>query len=139
MNIITETFEVETKPDLDIVDITHIVSEKIKKSGIKNGIVTVFVSGSTASISTMEFEQNLIKDVGKALERIAPSNTEYEHHKTWGDRNGKSHVRATVMGPGLSVPFNNQQLLLGTWQQLVLLDFDIPARRRKIVVQIMGE
>jgi len=127
------------KEDLYIKNITDDVSKAIKESKIKEGIVNIFVSGSTASVSTMEFEPNLVKDIEKAMERIAPSDIEYEHHKTWGDENGKSHVRATIVGPSLTVPFKDGKLLLGTWQQIVLLDFDVPKRERKVVVQIIGE
>ncbi len=136
-----ETYKetIKTKEETDIVDITQLVSEKIEKSKMENGIVTIFVPGSTASISTIEYEPNLIKDVKNALERIAPSDIEYEHHKTWGDKNGKSHVRATLMGPSLTVPFKDKKLLLGTWQQIVLLDFDVPARQREIIIQLIGE
>lgn len=136
-----ETYKetIKTKEETDIVDITQLVSEKIEKSKMENGIVTIFVPGSTASISTIEYEPNLIKDVKNALERIAPSDIEYEHHKTWGDKNGKSHVRATLMGPSLTVPFKDKKLLLGTWQQIVLLDFDVPARQREIIIQLLGE
>lgn len=135
----TKTISVDTKADTDLIDITGLVLEAIEKSKISSGIVTIFVAGSTASISTIEYEPNLIKDVKQAIERIAPSDIEYEHHKTWGDDNGKSHVRATLMGPELTVPFKNKKLLLGTWQSLVLLDFDTRPRKREIVLQIMGE
>jgi secondary thiamine-phosphate synthase enzyme len=134
-----ELFFDKPKEDLYITNITDDVSKAIKESKIKEGIVNIFVSGSTASISTMEFEPNLVKDIEKAMERIAPSDIEYEHHKTWGDENGKSHVRATIVGPSLTVPFKDGKLLLGTWQQIVLLDFDVPKRERKVVVQIIGE
>jgi len=136
-----ETYKetIKTKEETDIVDITQLVSEKIEKSKMENGIVTIFVPGSTASVSTIEYEPNLIKDVKNALERIAPSDIEYEHHKTWGDKNGKSHVRATLMGPSLTVPFKDKKLLLGTWQQIVLLDFDVPARQREIIIQLIGK
>jgi secondary thiamine-phosphate synthase enzyme len=139
MPVETHKIIVNTKEEMDIVNITNLVSEKIEKSKMKNGIVTIFVPGSTASISTIEYEPNLVKDVKNALERIAPSNISYEHHKTWGDRNGKSHVRATLMGPSLTVPFKDKKLLLGTWQQIALLDFDVPARQREIIIQLIGE
>jgi secondary thiamine-phosphate synthase enzyme len=134
-----ELFFDKPKEDLYIKNITDDVSKAIKESKIKEGIVNIFVSGSTASVSTMEFEPNLVKDIEKAMERIAPSDIEYEHHKTWGDENGKSHVRATIVGPSLTVPFKDGKLLLGTWQQIVLLDFDVPKRKRKVIVQIIGE
>ena len=139
MAVETLTLEVSSKPGTDLIDITNEVASLIWKSGVKEGIVTVFVPGSTGSVSAIEFEPNLIKDFKKAMERIAPSDIEYEHHKTWGDFNGKSHVRATIMGPSLTVPFKNKKLLLGTWQQIVFIDFDVPARRRELVVQVVGE
>ena len=137
--ILTERITVRTKQDLDIVDITDRVAEIIRKSPLKSGFANIFVPGSTASISTIEFEPNLVKDVKTAMERVAPSDIPYEHHKTWGDDNGKSHVRATLMGPGTAIPFQNKKLLLGTWQQIVLLDFDTPAREREIIIQLVGE
>ncbi len=139
MAVKTFRISVSSKPDMDIIDITGDVSALVEKSGIDEGIVTVFVPGSTGSVSTMEFEPNLAKDIKKAMERIAPSDIEYEHHKTWGDRNGKSHVRSTLMGPSLTVPFKDKKLLLGTWQQIVFIDFDVPARKRELVVQVAGE
>ena len=123
----------------DIVDITIKVAEIISKSKIKSGIACVFVVGSTASISTLEYEPNLIKDIKRALEKLAPENANYEHHETWGDDNGSAHVRACLMKPSIAVPFENKRLLLGTWQQIALLDFDTRPREREIVVQVVGE
>ena len=137
--ILTERISVKTGRDLDIVDITDRVAEIVRKSKMKDGFVNIFVPGSTASVSTIEFEPNLVKDLKAAMERIAPSDIPYEHHRTWGDDNGKSHIRATLMGPGTAVPFQNKKLLLGTWQQIVLLDFDTPAREREIIIQLVGE
>ena len=139
MAVITKALTVKTKPDLDIVDITGQVQKAVQESKVKNGIVTAFVPGSTASISTMEFEPNLVKDVKETLEKLVPKNKEYHHHETWGDDNGHAHVRATMFGPSANIPFKNGKLLLGTWQQLVLLDFDVPAREREIILQIIGE
>ena len=135
----TARFAVSTKGNTDIIDITGEVAKAIAKSKIKSGIACVFVSGSTASISTLEFEPNLIKDVKRALEKLVPEGAEYEHHKTWHDDNGSAHVRACLMKPGLTIPFENKKLLLGTWQQIVLLDFDTRPREREIVVQVVGE
>lgn len=135
----TKTLVLETKAGMDVVDITSKVSEILAKSKIDSGIACIFVPGSTASISTLEYEQNLVKDIKRALEKIAPEKGEYEHHKTWGDDNGFSHVRACLLKPGLSVPFENKKLILGTWQQLALLDFDTRDRERKIIVQVIGE
>ena len=139
MPVITKTISVETKKDTDLIDITNQVSAVLKSSGLAQGIATVFVPGATGSVSTIEYEPGLLKDIPEALERIAPSGINYEHHKTWGDDNGKSHVRATFLGPGIVVPFINSQLILGTWQQIVFMDFDTKARKRKLIVQVMGE
>jgi secondary thiamine-phosphate synthase enzyme len=135
----THKIRVSSQGRTDIIDITGKVAEIIHKSKIKSGIASVFVSGSTASISTLEFEPNLIKDIKRALEKIAPEREKYEHHETWGDDNGSAHVRACLMKPGITVPFENKKLLLGTWQQIALLDFDTKPREREIVVQIIGE
>ena len=134
MPVETKSLVVKSKPDLDIINITEQVSEIVKKSNIKEGIVTLFVKGSTASVSTIEFEPNLVRDMKEAMERLVPSDIRYHHHD-----NGKSHVRATLMGPGISVPFKDKKLLLGQWQQVVLMDFDVPARDREIILQIIGD
>lgn len=139
MTVETRTIKISSKAEIDIINITDQVSKEIGDSNIKNGMVNVFVSGSTASISTIEFEPNLVKDFKDAMERLVPSDIKYKHTETWGDDNGKSHVRATMMQPGLTVPFKDKKLLLGQWQQLALIDYDVPARTRKVVLQIMGE
>ena len=131
-------FTVQTGKDISIVDITEEVRSAVESSGIESGVAVVFVSGSTASISTMEFEPGLLRDIPRVLERIAPLNADWEHHKTWHDENGASHILSNLVGPSLSVPFENKKLLLGTWQQVVLMDFDRPARSREVVVQIVG-
>ncbi|MBI4173260.1 MAG: YjbQ family protein [Candidatus Aenigmarchaeota archaeon] len=139
MAVATHRLTISAGEDLDIVDITVAVQQAVAKGSIKDGTVTIFAVGSTASVSTMEFEPGLVKDLAAAMERIAPSDDDYAHHQTWNDGNGKSHVRATVLGPSLTVPFQDRKLLLGTWQNIVLLDFDVPARRREVVLQVLGE
>ncbi|MFH0860895.1 MAG: secondary thiamine-phosphate synthase enzyme YjbQ [Candidatus Altiarchaeota archaeon] len=139
MKVVTRQIQLNTKPDLDIIDITCHVSDAVKGSKLRSGTVTIFVPGSTGSVSTMEYEPGLLKDIPRALEQFAPSGIDYAHHRTWGDDNGKSHVRATIMGPSLTVPFVDGKLTLGTWQQIVFLDFDTPSRSRNLIVQIMGE
>jgi secondary thiamine-phosphate synthase enzyme len=139
MPVETHSIEISTKEDLQVVDITGMVEEKLRKSDMNSGIANIFVPGSTGSISTIEYEPNLLKDFSDAMERLAPSDIDYEHHRTWGDRNGKSHIRATVMGPGLTLPFKDKKLLLGQWQQLVYIDFDVPSRKRKILITIIGD
>jgi secondary thiamine-phosphate synthase enzyme len=139
MAVFTRRITVKSGPDMDMIDITGEVEKAVKESGLKDGIVAVFVPGSTASVTTTEFEPNLNRDLKKAVERLVPSEIEYEHAKTWGDDNGKSHVRASLFGPGLSVPFSGGKPVLGSWQQVVILDFDVPARSREVVLQVVGE
>ncbi len=139
MAVETRTFTVKSKPDMDIIDVTSRVQEAVAKSSIKSGIVTVFVPGSTASVTTTEYEPNLNKDLMDAVERLVPSDIYYKHKETWNDDNGKSHVRASLFKPGLTVPFSEKKLLLGTWQQIVVIDFDVPARTREVICQIVGD
>ncbi len=135
----TERISVKSGGHGDIIDITGKVQKIVDDSKKKEGSVTVFVSGSTASVSTIEHEENLVRDVKRVLEKIAPYGPDYEHHRTWGDDNGASHVRATLMGPGITVPFKDKKLLLGTWQQIAVLDFDTRPRSREVIVQVTGE
>lgn len=137
--IFSETISLSTKGFSDILDITHHVDGVIDRSRIENGLVTVFCSGSTGAVTTIEFESGVLKDLQRAIERIAPSNIPYEHDKRWGDGNGFSHVRATLMKPSLTVPLIKRRLALGTWQQIVFIDFDNRKRKRNILVQVMGE
>ena len=139
MSVITKILTVSSNGESDMIDITRQTDETIKASGLQDGIVTIFVSGSTASITTIEYEVGLKKDFPKMLARIAPSEIEYEHNNTWHDGNGHSHVRASLIGPSLTVPFKNKSLMLGTWQQIVLLEMDTRPRDRKLVLQIIGE
>ena len=139
MSIETKTLVVKSKPETDIIDITPEIQKLVSQSKIREGQVLIFVKGSTASVSTIEYEPNLVADFKDALERLVPSKIKYRHTETWGDDNGKSHVRATLMGPSLTVPFRDKKLLLGTWQQIALFDFDVPARSREIIIQIIGE
>ena len=137
--VYSDTFPLSTKGFSDTIDITGKVTKVVQHSGVKNGLVTIFCKGSTGSITTIEYESGVIKDLQKALEKIVPSNIPYEHDKRWGDGNGFSHVRAALMKPSLTVPIIKQQLILGTWQQIVFMDFDNRSRKREIVVQIIGE
>ena len=139
MSVITQTIKVKTKGQDSIIDITKQTSNRIKESNLKNGIVTIFVSGSTAALTTIEYEPGLISDFPEMLARIAPQNIEYGHEKMWHDGNGHSHVRASLIGPSLTVPFSNSELLLGTWQQIVLVELDTRSRDRNLVLQIIGE
>ena len=139
MTVITKTIHVKTKGENDIIDITQLTSEEVANCEIKNGIVTIFVSGSTASVTTIEYEPGLLEDFPKMLSKIAPRGIEYSHEKMWHDGNGHSHVRASLLGPSLTVPFSEGQLLLGTWQQIVLLELDTRNRERNLVLQIIGD
>lgn len=139
MTVITKTIKVKTKGEDDIIDITNQTSKVIENSEIKNGIVTIFVSGSTAALTTIEYEPGLLMDFPKMLERVAPKNIDYGHEQRWHDGNGHSHVRASLLGPSLSVPFSNRSLMLGTWQQIVLLELDTRSRERNLILQILGD
>jgi len=139
MPVFTVEKKYSTKGKSSMVNITEDAEESVEKSKMNDGIMTVFVVGSTASVTTIEYEPGLQKDFPAALEKIAPYNADYEHHKTWGDYNGASHVRASLMGPSLTLPFKERKLLLGAWQQVVLIDFDTHPRERKVIFQIIGE
>jgi len=130
---------VRTSGQTDIIDITPQVREEIQRSAIRNGHVTLFVPGSTGALTTIEYESGVINDLRKAIERIAPRDLYYEHDERWGDGNGYSHVRAALLGPSLHIPIIDGRLTLGTWQQIVLLDFDNRPRNRKIIMQMVGE
>ena len=136
----TKKLKVQTGGDCDIVNITEQVSETIAKSGLSNGTVTVFNVGSTAGVTTTEYEPGLVNyDIAAAFEKIAPRNSRYEHEKTWHDDNGHAHVRASVLGPSLAIPVIDGQMTLGTWQQIILVDFDTRPRTRTVICQIIGE
>ena len=139
MTIITKTISIHSKGENDMVDLTTPTSEAIVETKLKDGIVTIFVAGSTAAITTIEYEPGLQADFPQMLSRIAPKNVHYAHDKTWHDGNGHSHVRASLVGPSLTLPFKNNNLMLGTWQQIVLIEMDTRKRERKIVLQIIGE
>jgi len=139
LKIITEYIPVTTKGHTDIIDLTRDATEKLRKTGLTSGTITFFVSGSTAGITTVEYEPGLLQDLPEMFEKIAPSNKRYHHDATWGDGNGHAHVRASLLGASLTVPFVNGRMLLGTWQQIILVDFDNRSRHREIVMQIMGQ
>jgi len=139
MEILTENINVSTEGDCDIIDITDNVQSILNKSKLCYGNATVFVVGSTAAISTIEFEPGLKKDLPAILEKLIPRDYKYKHHDTWGDYNGHAHIRSTLVGCSATIPFVEGNLVLGTWQQLVLIDFDDRPRTRKIVVQLIGE
>ncbi len=137
--IVTKRISLETKGECEIIDITPQVEQQVAGSDINSGIITLFVAGSTAGISTIEFESGLLSDFQSMWERNVPQNIPYDHNRRWGDGNGHSHVRASLLGASLVVPFHDKGLTLGTWQQIVVVDFDNRPRSRQIILQIMGE
>ena len=137
--VVTRKIGIRTSGECDLIDITAQVKREVLDSGINAGTVTVFISGSTAGISTIEYESGLVSDFQGMWDRTVPRNIPYQHDRRWGDGNGHSHVRASLLGPSLVVPFTDKTLLLGTWQQIVVADFDNRPRSREIVLQIMGE
>lgn len=139
MKVSTSEIHLSTQGWTDTHDLTAQVCDLVKKSKVQDGLVTVFVPGSTASVTTIEFEPNLVKDLKEAAERWAPSDKRYHHDATWGDDNGFAHMRHSLMGPSLTVPLAGGQLTLGRWQQIVLVDFDNRPRDRTVVVHILGE
>ena len=132
------SFQINTKGRTDILDITNKVQEEVSASEIKDGTATLFVPGSTAGVTTIEYESGALMDLKRALERLAPEGIHYDHDSRWGDGNGFSHVRAALLGASFSVPFNDRRLLLGTWQQIVIIDFDNRPRSRTVLIQIVG-
>ena len=139
MKIVTKDITFQSKGNCDIIDITSQVAQDVAESGISNGTITLFVGGSTAGITTIEYEPRLLNDFKNMWDRLIPQNIPYEHNKTWGDGNGHSYVGASVLGASLTIPLVNKKLTLGTWQQIVFVDFDNRPRSRKIILQIMGE
>jgi len=137
--VFTDTISCRTAGDGDTVDLTEQLANGLIESGLKDGVATLFVAGSTGGITTIEFEPGAVADLHEVLEAIAPKGRDWRHHLKWGDRNGHSHVRSALLGPSLSVPFINGELCLGTWQQVVLVDFDDRPRSREVIVQFIGE
>ena len=137
--VATRNFQISTNGQGDVRDVTRQVADAVSRSGMRSGIVTVFAVGSTAGMTTVEFEGGAIEDLNAVFEQLAPREGEYRHHLRWGDDNGSSHVRAAIVGPSLTVPFVDGAIVLGTWQQIMLLEFDTRAREREIIVQIVGE
>ncbi len=139
MRVLTDYIEISTEGHTDIIDVTSQVREVLEQSKLRSGQLTVFISGSTAGVTTIEYEQGLLKDLPEALEKVAPVGKRYHHDATWGDGNGYAHIRAALIGASFTAPFEEGRLLLGTWQQIVVIDFDNRPRRRKVVVQLIGE
>jgi secondary thiamine-phosphate synthase enzyme len=137
--VITSELHLQTEGHCDILDITSRVSDAVRACGLQNGTVTVFCPGSTGGLSTIEYESGALHDLEEVLDEIAPPDRDYRHHLRWGDDNGHSHVRSAMIGPSLTIPFVKGELTLGTWQQIVFLDFDTRPRSRRLVLQMMGE
>jgi secondary thiamine-phosphate synthase enzyme len=139
MQIVTRTIYIKSEGEGDMIDITPETSKILIQSKLKDGIITIFVSGSTAAVTTIEYEPGLRQDFSHMLSRLVPRNIEYHHENMWHDGNGHSHVKASLIGPSLTIPFKDSILMLGTWQQIVFLEMDIGKRERNLILQIMGE
>jgi len=139
MGVYYDEIKIKTQKETEVIDITQEVQNIVDKSKIKNGIACVFVPGSTGCITTIEYEPGLKKDFPKMLEKIAPKGEYYYHHETWDDDNGHSHIRASLIGPSITIPIKEKRLLHGTWQQIIFIELDTNPRQRNIVVQIVGE
>jgi len=139
MKVISDSLNFSTQGFGEMKDLTGFVSQKLSESKLKNGVITLFVPGSTGGLTTIEYESGLVKDFSELMEKLIPSNVSYHHDARWGDGNGFSHVRASLIGPSLAVPFTDSSLSLGTWQQIVFVDFDNRSRSRTVILQLMGE
>ncbi|NOH01984.1 MAG: YjbQ family protein [Chloroflexi bacterium] len=139
MTVKSLTLQLSTRGDTDIHDITHQVAGLVAQSGIKDGCATIFCPSSTSGVTTIEYESGALSDLKRLFEEIVPSHREYAHNARWGDGNGHSHVRASLLGASLTVPFVDRRLTLGTWQQIIYVDFDNRPRKRELVVQVIGE
>jgi len=139
MGIYHDEIAISTQNEGEIIDITNDVEQIVHKSQVHEGLVCIFIPGSTGAVTTMEYEPGLLKDFPRVLERLAPTNRSYDHHETWHDDNGRSHVRASIIGPSLTVPVHEGHVIHGTWQQLVFIELDTQPRTRKLVVQIIGD
>ncbi|MBN2488828.1 MAG: YjbQ family protein [Methanosarcinaceae archaeon] len=139
MSVVTRYINFDTRGNTDIIDITDDVSMEVRQSGIKDGIIMVFASGSTVAVTTIEYEPGLVSDLTQALERIAPQDIEYRHNQRWHDGNGHSHVRASLIGQSESFPIIDGEIALGTWQQIICIDLDNRPRSRRLIVQIVGD
>jgi len=139
MTVFNKEIEIDTNGEVDIIDITEKVQRVVEESDIKDGISCIFIPGSTGTLTTIEYEPGLKKDFPKALEKIAPKSIHYDHHETWHDDNGRSHVKASLMGPSITIPIIDKKIIHGTWQQIVFVELDTRPRKRKIIIQIVGE
>jgi len=139
MAVKTFSLSLNTRGDADIHDITDAIAQQVSQSGLKNGTVTVFCPSATSGLTTIEFESGALSDLRRLFDEIVPQNREYAHNARWHDGNGHSHIRAALLGPSLTIPFVNGELTLGTWQQVIYVDFDNRPRRRELVLQVIGD
>jgi secondary thiamine-phosphate synthase enzyme len=139
MAVVTTSLSLSTRGNADVHDITDHLAEAVAHSGLTGGVVTIFCPSSTSALTTIEYEPGCVSDLRRLFDEILPANRPYAHEAAWGDGNGHSHMRAALLGPSLSVPFVGRRLTLGTWQQVIYVDFDVRPRRRELVVQIVGE
>jgi secondary thiamine-phosphate synthase enzyme len=139
MAVVSRELTCRTRGNGDTIDITSDAARIVRESGVQSGVITLFVPGSTGGLTTIEFEPGAVSDLMRVFDEVVPSDRDYQHHLRWGDDNGHSHVRAALLGPSLSVPFVEGELSLGTWQQIVFIDFDTRPRTRRLVAQIIGE
>jgi secondary thiamine-phosphate synthase enzyme len=139
MSVVTKELTFQTRGEVELVDLTAQINGALRETDIKAGIVTIFVPGATGAVTTIEYEPGLIQDLPEALERLFPRAIEYQHELRWHDGNGHSHIRAAFLGPSLTVPFKDQSMLLGTWQQVIFVELDVRRRSRRVILQIIGE
>ena len=137
--VVTRRINLRTRGNADMLDITQEVAREVRDSGVSSGIVTIFAPSATSGLTTIEYESGALADLKRVFDEVVPEDRDYRHNLRWGDGNGHSHVRAALLGPSLTVPFTQGRLLLGTWQQLTYIDFDIRPRRRELILQILGE
>lgn len=137
--VVNRQIQLSTRGNGDVLDITEDVSREVRAAGVHNGVVVLFAPSSTSALTTLEFEPGAVHDLRQAFERVAPADADYRHNLKWGDGNGHAHVRHALLGPSLTIPFVEGTMTLGTWQQIVLLDFDNRPRSRRVVVQVLGE
>ena len=137
--VVTRKISIQTRGHSELIDITREVAQEVSGSGLSDGTITIFISGSTAAVSTIEYEPGLLNDFQDMWDRLVPLNITYQHDRAWGDGNGYSHVRASLLGPSITIPFTNGRMTLGRWQQIVVVDFDNRPRLREIVLQVVGQ
>lgn len=139
MSVISESISLHTNGNADVYDITDRITSAVSRSGLKDGTATIFCPSSTSALTTIEYESGAVSDLRRLFDEIIPMNREYAHNERWHDGNGHSHIRAALLGPSITIPFVDRQLTLGTWQQVIYIDFDNRSRQRKLIIQLIGE